>query len=92
MLLAVASAVPDAAAAAAPPLAGKIPLVRLAGDGGHAYLTDLHFEELGGKPFLVGQSIDPVSGNAFKGRRPGCPSSTSCELRPLTIGRRSQNA
>ena len=51
----------------ASPFAGKIALVLLGGEGKHAYLTDSHVEELGGKPFLVGQPIDPVSGKPLKG-------------------------
>ena len=48
--------------------AGKIALVQLGGgEAGHAYLTDSRMDQLGGKAFIVGCSIDPVSGNPIKG-------------------------
>ena len=52
---------------AASPFAGKIALVLLGGEGRHAYLIESRVEELGGKSFLVGQAIDPISGKPLKG-------------------------
>ncbi len=69
ILIAATYSRPTDAAPAAPasPFAGKIALVLLGGEGRHAYLTDSRVEELGGKSFLVGQAIDPVSGKPLKG-------------------------
>ena len=69
ILIAAMYSRPSDAAPPAPasPFLGKIAFVLLGGEGRHAYLTDSRVEELGGKTFLIGQAIDPVSGSPLKG-------------------------